>query len=73
MIFKFFYVFFCVFSGILHVPINVPALGVSLNEDNVDTNRELMAHGFSNMLSGLVGSVQSMCIGRDRYEKFVAV
>lgn len=65
--------FFFIFSGILHVPINVPALGVSLNEDNVDTNRELMAHGFSNMFSGLVGSVQSMCIGRDRYEKFEAV
>jgi sulfate permease, SulP family len=48
------------FFGILHVPINVPALGVSLNEDNVDTNRELIAHGLSNMFSGFVGSVQSM-------------
>ncbi|CAB4392850.1 unnamed protein product [Rhizophagus irregularis] len=50
------------FFGILHVPINVPALGVSLNEDNVDTNRELMAHGFSNMFSGLVGSVQNYLV-----------
>jgi hypothetical protein len=50
----------------LHVPINIPALGVSLNEDNVDTNRELVAHGLSNMLSGLVGSVQSTYIERDQ-------
>lgn len=29
---------------------------VSLNDD-VDTDKELMAHGYSNLLSGLVGSV----------------
>ncbi|GBC04792.1 hypothetical protein RclHR1_05880005 [Rhizophagus clarus] len=50
------------FFGILHVPINIPALGVSLNEDNVDTNRELVAHGFSNLFSGLVGSVQNYLV-----------
>ncbi|KAG9289106.1 hypothetical protein G9A89_022415 [Geosiphon pyriformis] len=50
------------FFGILHVPINVPALGVSLNEDNVDTNRELVAHGFSNIFSGLAGSVQNYLV-----------
>lgn len=47
------------FFGILHVPINVPALGVSTGRDNVDTNRELIAHGWSNMLSGGLGTVQS--------------
>ncbi|CAG8512283.1 17103_t:CDS:10 [Cetraspora pellucida] len=50
------------FFGILHVPINVPALGVSLNEDNVDTNRELIAHGISNVASGLCGSVQNYLV-----------
>lgn len=46
-----------VFFGILHVPLNVPSLGVSLNEDNVKLDRELVAHGFSNMLAGIFGTV----------------
>ncbi|OWZ68877.1 vacuolar protein [Cryptococcus neoformans Bt85] len=46
-----------VFFGILHVPLNVPALGVSLSEDNVKLDRELVAHGASNMLAGLTGTV----------------
>ncbi|WWD17472.1 hypothetical protein CI109_101913 [Kwoniella shandongensis] len=46
-----------VFFGILHVPLNVPALGVSLSEDNVKLDRELLAHGASNMLAGLTGTV----------------
>jgi SulP family sulfate permease len=46
-----------VFFGILHVPLNVPALGVSLQEDNVKLDRELLAHGFSNMAAGLLGTV----------------
>lgn len=46
------------FFGVLHVPINVPALGLSLGEDNVDIDRELRAHGWSNALSGLCGSIQ---------------
>ncbi|RHZ43933.1 hypothetical protein Glove_801g13 [Diversispora epigaea] len=50
------------FFGILHVPINIPALGISLNEDNVNTNRELIAHGLSNMFSGMVGSVQNYLV-----------
>ena len=29
---------------------------VSLNED-VDTNKELVGHGYSNLLSGLLGTV----------------
>ncbi|KAF9909868.1 hypothetical protein EC991_007858 [Linnemannia zychae] len=50
------------FFGILHVPINVPALGVSTGRDNVDTNRELIAHGWSNILSGGIGTVQNYLV-----------
>ncbi|WVQ99241.1 hypothetical protein IAU59_006373 [Kwoniella sp. CBS 9459] len=46
-----------VFFGILHVPLNVPALGVSLSEDNVKLDRELIAHGVSNLAAGLTGTV----------------
>jgi sulfate permease, SulP family len=46
------------FFGIIHVPINVPALGVAVQEDDVNINRELIAHGLSNTLSGCVGSIQ---------------
>lgn len=49
------------FFGIIHVPINVPALGAAVKEDNLDVNRELIAHGVSNTLSGLVGSIQ-VCV-----------
>lgn len=47
------------FFGILHVPINVPALGISTGEDNLNVDRELLAHGVSNCVSGLVGSIQN--------------
>lgn len=50
------------FFGILHVPINVPALGVSTGEDNLDVNRELIAHGISNALSGFCGSIQNYLV-----------
>ncbi|ODQ56026.1 hypothetical protein SAICODRAFT_74248 [Saitoella complicata NRRL Y-17804] len=50
------------FFGILHVPINVPALGVSTGEDNVDVDRELKAHGVSNALSGMMGSIQNYLV-----------
>ncbi|KAJ6259454.1 hypothetical protein Dda_5091 [Drechslerella dactyloides] len=50
------------FFGILHVPINVPSLGLSLNMDNVDVDRELIAHGVSNALSGCVGSIQNYLV-----------
>src|SRR5690606_5220923 len=50
------------FFGILHVPINVPALGVSTGEDNVDVDRELIAHGISNALSGFAGSIQNYLV-----------
>ncbi|KAF3197605.1 hypothetical protein TWF192_010255 [Orbilia oligospora] len=50
------------FFGILHVPINVPSLGMTLGLENVDVDRELIAHGVSNCLSGLVGSIQNYLV-----------
>jgi SulP family sulfate permease len=53
------------FFGVLHVPINVPALGISTSEDNLNVDRELIAHGITNALSGFAGSVQvstTLCI-----------
>ncbi|EEB05853.2 sulfate transporter [Schizosaccharomyces japonicus yFS275] len=47
------------FFGILHVPINVPALAISTGQDDVDTDKELISHGISNGLSGLIGSIQN--------------
>jgi SulP family sulfate permease len=46
------------FFGIIHVPINVPALGIAVQQEDVHINRELFGHGVSNALSGLVGSIQ---------------
>lgn len=54
------------FFGILHVPINIPALGLTTGEDNVDVDRELRAHGISNALSGFCGSIQ-VCICMVQY------
>lgn len=50
------------FFGVLHVPINVPALGISTGEDNLNVDRELRAHGLSNALSGLLGSIQNYLV-----------
>jgi SulP family sulfate permease len=50
------------FFGIIHVPINVPALGAAVREDNLDVNRELIAHGISNTLSGCLGSIQNYLV-----------
>ncbi|PVI07212.1 sulfate transporter family protein-like protein [Periconia macrospinosa] len=50
------------FFGIIHVPINVPALGAAVKEDNVNVNRELIAHGISNTISGCVGSIQNYLV-----------
>ena len=48
--------------GLLHVPINVPALAFSIGEDNVNIDRELKAHGYSNAISGLLGSIQNYLV-----------
>ncbi|PWY80648.1 sulfate transporter family protein [Aspergillus heteromorphus CBS 117.55] len=50
------------FFGVLHVPINVPALGISTGEDNLNVDRELIAHGVTNALSGCIGSIQNYLV-----------
>lgn len=50
------------FFGILHVPINVPALAVSIGMDQFDVDRELVAHGYSNAISGLLGLIQNYLV-----------
>ncbi|KAJ6491582.1 sulfate transporter family-domain-containing protein [Mycena vulgaris] len=53
--------FALLFFNILHPPLNVPALAVSLNED-VDTDKELVAHGYSNFLAGVLGTVPNYLV-----------
>ncbi|KAG6372058.1 hypothetical protein JVT61DRAFT_8766 [Boletus reticuloceps] len=48
--------FALLFFNILHPPLNVPALAISLDED-VDTDKELVAHGISNFAAGCLGTV----------------
>lgn len=50
------------FFGILHVPINVPALAMSLQVDKYDVDKELIAHGLSNFISGMLGSIQNYLV-----------
>jgi len=50
------------FFGIIHVPINVPALGIAVQQDDININRELFGHGISNTLSGFVGSIQNYLV-----------
>lgn len=50
------------FFGILHVPINVPALALNCGEDNADLDVELKLHGYSNVLAGCLGSVQNYLV-----------
>lgn len=50
------------FFGVLHVPINVPALAVTIGMDDFDVDRELVAHGYSNAISGLCGSIQNYLV-----------
>lgn len=50
------------FFGVLHVPINVPALAFGIGEDNMNLDRELVAHGLSNALSGFAGSIQNYLV-----------
>lgn len=50
------------FFGVLHVPINVPALALTINMDTFDVDRELIAHGVSNFLSGMFGSIQNYLV-----------
>jgi len=50
------------FFGLIHVPINIPALAAATKEDSINVNRELIAHGLSNTLSGLMGSIQNYLV-----------
>ncbi|KAJ2906999.1 uncharacterized protein MKZ38_008567 [Zalerion maritima] len=50
------------FFGILHVPINVPALAQQTGEDHANLDHELKLHGFSNLISGLAGSIQNYLV-----------
>lgn len=50
------------FFGILHVPINVPALALQTGEDHADLDHELKLHGFSNFFSGVAGSIQNYLV-----------
>jgi SulP family sulfate permease len=40
--------------SLIHVPINIPAFALS-SDVEVDMNNELMAHGYSNFLAGILG------------------
>ncbi|KAM7224326.1 cyclic nucleotide-binding domain containing protein [Rhypophila decipiens] len=50
------------FFGILHVPINVPALALNTGEDHANLDHELKLHGFSNFFSGCMGSIQNYLV-----------
>ncbi|KAK4154726.1 sulfate transporter family-domain-containing protein [Chaetomidium leptoderma] len=50
------------FFGILHVPINVPALALNTGEDHANLDHELKLHGYSNFISGMAGSIQNYLV-----------
>jgi SulP family sulfate permease len=50
------------FFGVLHVPINAPALALQTGEDHTSLDRELKLHGLSNFLSGCAGSIQNYLV-----------
>ena len=43
-------------------PVNVPNLALLMQEDDVSIDRELILHGLSNTLSGMVGSIQNYLV-----------
>mmetsp|Transcript_1591 Transcript_1591/g.2279 ORF Transcript_1591/g.2279 Transcript_1591/m.2279 type:complete len:936 (+) Transcript_1591:167-2974(+) len=47
-----------VLFSLIHVPIYVPALNLSTNQD-ADINNELRAHGWSNLICGFLGGLQN--------------
>jgi len=44
--------------SLIHVPINIPAFAISTNVEP-DMNAELIAHGYSNAVSGIFGGLQN--------------
>ncbi|KAJ3067722.1 hypothetical protein HDU98_009069 [Podochytrium sp. JEL0797] len=53
--------FSLVFFALLHVPINIPALGVSTGHA-YDMNNELFSHGVSNTVAGICGVPQNYLV-----------
>jgi sulfate permease, SulP family len=47
-----------ILMSLIHVPINIPAFALSTKVD-VDMNQELIAHGYSNIVSGAFGGLQN--------------
>ena len=58
-----------VLFSLIHVPINIPAFAVSSGVD-VDMNAELVAHGYSNGIAGLVGGTIWKAIGLFRISPY---
>lgn len=50
------------FFGILHIPINTPALAHNYSKDHTNLNKELRLYGYSNFLSGCFGSIQNYLV-----------
>jgi SulP family sulfate permease len=44
--------------SLIHVPINIPAFALSTNIE-ADMNNELIAHGYSNIIAGMLGGLQN--------------
>jgi len=44
--------------SLIHVPINIPAFAISTNTE-ADMNKELVAHGISNVAAGIFGGLQN--------------
>lgn len=44
--------------SLIHVPINIPAFALSTGTE-ADMNAELIAHGYSNMMAGILGGLQN--------------
>jgi SulP family sulfate permease len=44
--------------SLIHVPINIPAFAISTGTE-ADMNRELVAHGYSNVVAGIFGGLQN--------------
>lgn len=47
---------------VLNLPIYIPAMGLLLKQPDIDMNWELLGHGASNLLSGLVGSLPNLIV-----------
>ncbi|CAD6921720.1 unnamed protein product [Tilletia controversa] len=53
--------FALVFLSVLHPPLNIPALAVSVGQDDVNTDRELTAHGWSNIIADAHVLIPALC------------